>query len=457
MSTANQAVATEVPPALLLAGFGAANRAVARSLLARGHSVTVFDDNPDAVATAAAHTLGLELEVAPDDDRLVDLVRAADMAIPTPGLPDHHPVLAAASTHNVPLASELDLARKWDSRPIAAVTGTSGKTSTTELVVAALEASGRAALAAGNTDAPLVSAIDRTDIEVFVVEASSFRLARSSCFAPRAGCWLNFAPDHLDVHRDLASYEAAKARLWDLLPTDGVAVANRQDPVVMGHVPANRTVHTFAASGPADWHLDGGELKGPDGTIVATGQLRRALPHDIGNALAAAATAVAVGATYDGLREALSAFEPAAHRVQRIASIDGVVYYDDSKATTPHATVAALRCFDAAVLVAGGRNKGLDLRNLLDAVGHVHAVVALGEAAQEIAEVFAGVRTVLAADNMEEAVTLAAAAAEPSMAVLLSPACASFDSYADYAARGDDFTRIVTERAEQPLAEAGRR
>ena len=437
----------EVPPTLLLAGFGAANQAVARALLARGHDVIAFDDGGGQAAAAAADALGLDLEIAPTAGRLDELVRSAGALIPTPGLPEHHPVLAAAASRGVRAASELDLAGAWDSRPVAGVTGTSGKTTVTEMVVAALESSGVAAVAAGNNDLPLVSAIERAEEEVFVVEASSFRLSHARCFEADAACWLNFAPDHLDVHRSLASYEAAKARLWRCLPESATAIANRRDRTVMGHLRNDRPAWTFSDEGPADWRRDRGVLTGPFGVVAEVGELRRGLPHDIANALAAAATAAAVGATVEGTRHALRTFKPGAHRVERVATIDGVAYYNDSKATTPHATVAALRSFEAAVLIAGGRNKGLDLRKLRDAVDRVRCVVAFGEAAGEVAEAFAADRPVLMAGDMAEAVDLAATAAEPGTVVLLSPACASFDSYVGYAARGDDFARIVQDRA----------
>ena len=443
----------EVPPSLLLAGFGRANQAVARALTARGHDVVVFDDRPGPDVVAAAASLGVDLEVAPDPHRTAEMVGAVGAVIPTPGMPDHHPVLAAATGLGVPTASEFDLAGAWDSRPIAAVTGTSGKTTVTEMIVAALECSGVAAVAAGNNDLPLVSAVERTDVEVFVVEASSFRLSHSHRFEADAACWLNFAPDHLDVHSDITSYEAAKARLWQCLPPGATAVANRRDGTVMSHLRDDRAASTFSDVGRADWWCDADVLTGPDGPIVPVGELRRAMPHDIANALAAAATATLVGATRGGVAEALRGCEPGAHRVQRIATIDGVTFYDDSKATTPHATVAALHAFEAAVLIAGGRNKGLDLMTLRDAIDRVSCVVAFGEAAGEVAEVFAADRPVLMAGDMDEAVELAATAAEPGTAVLLSPACASFDGYSGYAARGEDFARVVNARA-QRISEA---
>ncbi|MCY4175757.1 MAG: UDP-N-acetylmuramoyl-L-alanine--D-glutamate ligase [Acidimicrobiaceae bacterium] len=453
-----------VPQKLLLAGFGAANQAAARSLLARGHDLIVFDDRSDAgvpgegagrSADSAAATLGLELEASPDAARLDTLVRSVGAVVPTPGLPHDHPVLAAAAAHGVATMSEFDLAAAWDSRPVAAITGTSGKTTVTETAAAALTASGVAAAAAGNNELPLVSAIDRGDTEVFVVEASSFRLGHSRSFEPGTACWLNFGPDHLDVHGSLAAYEAAKASLWRRLPASGTAVANLDDPTVMSHLRADRASWTFSTgSAGAAWRLEDDMLTGPHGELVAVEELPRALPHDIANALAAAACAVAAGASIDGARRALRDCRPGAHRLQRIAVVGDVLYIDDSKATTPHATVAALRSFERVVLIAGGRNKGLDLSALRAAVATVRSVVTLGEAADELAAVFAGVRAVQEAPDMDSAVALAAAAAEPGDTVMLSPACASFDRYRGYAERGEDFSRAVAEHARSRISAA---
>ncbi len=442
-------VLTEVPERVLLAGFGAANQAAARALVARGHAVVAFDDAPRASTTAIAAGLGLDLHDAPDASQLNELLRGTDVLLPTPGLPHGHPVLQAAETLGVCCAGEFDLARIWDDRPIAAVTGTSGKTTVTEMVVAALQASGVSAVAAGNNDTPLVAAIDQGDVEVFVVEASSFRLAHSQLFEPAAACWLNFAADHLDVHPDLGNYEDAKARIWhDLSPTS-MAVANADDPVVMSRVRYDRPLWTFSAKPrrATHWHVSGTTLAGPPGPFMEISELKRARPHDLANALAAAATASAMGATTDGLRHAFARFEPGAHRLQLVASIGEVDFIDDSKATTPHAAIAALNSFDKSVLIAGGQNKGIDLATLRGAEAHVHAVVAIGEAAGEVSAVFEGRRPVKRATGMRHAVELAAGLAEPGMTVLLSPACASFDAYRSYAERGDHFARIVSEAA----------
>lgn len=436
------------PATVLLAGFGVANRAVARALGSRGHTAVAVDDRPSPAAAAEAAEMSVDLTAASDDGRLRRLLAGADLMVPTPGLPDGHRALAAAADLGVPVASELDLARAWDARPTVAVTGTNGKTTVVDLVTAALEASGIRAAAAGNTGPPLVAAIDRADVEVFVVEASSFRLTHSRGFSPRVGCWLNFAPDHLDVHRDLRSYAEAKARVWSGLPPDGVAVAAADDPAVMGRLRPDRAAVTFSASGAADWRCTDGRLCGPDGPLMKVADLGRALPHDIANALAAAAVAEAAGASPEAVARALSDFEPTGHRIDPVAEIDGVVFYDDSSATTPHAALAAVAALGDPVLIAGGRNKGLDLAPLLEAAGRVRAVVSIGETADEIAEMFSGRAPAEAAADMDDAVARAAALARPGGAVVLSPACASFDWYSSCAERGDDFARAVRAHAE---------
>ena len=435
------------PASVLLVGFGAANRAVARALVTRGHTAVAVDDRPSPDLAAAAAESSVELVGASDEGRLRRLVADADLMIPTPGLPDGHRALAAAAELGVPTAGEFDLARAWDSRETVAVTGTNGKTTVVELVTAALGASGIRAAAAGNTGLPLVAAIDQDHVEIFVVEASSFRLAHSRCFEPRVGCWLNFAPDHLDVHRDLRSYEEAKARIWSGLPPDGTAVAGAADPTVMGRLRPDRAAVTFSASGPADWRLADGRLCGPDGPLMEAADLGRALPHDIANGLAAAAVATAAGASAEAVARVLADFRPDGHRLDRVAEIDGVAFYDDSSATTPHAALAAVAALGDPVLIAGGRNKGLDLAPLAAAAGRVRAVVAIGEAAGEIAAIFSGRVPVEEASDMDEAVARAAALARSGGSVALSPACASFDWYSSYAERGDDFARAVRRRA----------
>jgi UDP-N-acetylmuramoylalanine--D-glutamate ligase len=435
-----------LPASFVLVGFGASNRAVAAALKARGHRVVVTDDRPGADARGAAASLALTLVEAPDDERLATLFADAGAVVPSPGLPDAHPAFAVATRSGIPVYTELDLAAAWDHRPIAAITGTDGKTTVTAMVTAMLRAGGITCVDAGNNDLPLVTAIDDPAPEWFVVEASSFRLGRTHGWAPRVATWLNLAPDHLDVHATHADYEAAKARIWVAQGADDVAVGNLDDAVVAQHLeraPARRI--SFSISRPdADYRREGRDLVGPAGRLLAVDDLPRTLPHDVSNALAAAATASAAGVDDGAIVRVLHDFGPLPHRVTPVATVGGVTYYDDSKATVPHATLAALRGFESVVLIAGGRNKGLDLTELATGAGHVRAVVAIGDAAGEVAAAFDGQRPVELAGSMEEAVGAAARLARPGDAVLLSPACASFDWYPDYGARGDHFAALVT-------------
>jgi UDP-N-acetylmuramoylalanine--D-glutamate ligase len=429
---------------VLLVGMGITNRAVAGALLRRGHRVIAVDDKVDAKLRDAASELEIEIHESPDEAVLESLVEQADLVCPAPGLPEHHGVFALARLIDRPLVGEFDLAAAWDERPVAAITGTNGKTTVVELAVAALQLSGVNAVAAGNTDVPLVTAIDDPTVDVFVVEASSFRLARASEFRVAVATWLNFAPDHLDVHADLATYERAKAEIFAMVGPDGVIVANAEDPVVMRHVPESANLVTFGGAS-ADWRLDGQDLVGPDGTFTSTDRLWRSLPHDVEDALAVAATTIPVGALPAAVAKACEHFAGLAHRVSPVGEIDGVTYFDDSKATTPHATVAALRGFDKVVLIAGGRNKGIDLSSMKEAGDHVHAVVAIGDSADEIASVFSATHDVMIAHDMPDAVAFARRFADGKVPVLLSPGCASFDWYRNYGERGDDFARIVRE------------
>lgn len=434
----------------LVLGFGVTGAAVAAALLQRGVAVLAVDDAPGPAARQRAEALGLDLVEAPDDHRLGALTSAATSVIPSPGVPDHHPVFVLARERGVPVLSELDLAANWDQRPCVAITGTDGKTTVTTLVVAMLRASGVKAVDAGNTETPLVAAIADPAIEVFVVEASSFRLAPVDRFRPAVGTWLNFAPDHQDAHADLAAYEAAKARIWRNHAGDDLAVANAEDPVVMRHAPSRGRVETFGLD-RGDWRRRGDELVTPSGEVlVAVEELFRALPHDLTNTLAAAASALGAGATLAGAGRAAIAFRGLAHRVAFVDEAAGVRWFDDSKATAPHATLAAVAGFSSVVLIAGGRNKGLDLGRLADAAPRVHAVVAIGEAAPEVVAAFEGRRPVHTADSMSAAVDLAGSLARPGDVVLLSPGCASFDAYGSYAERGDDFAHNVHRYLERP-------
>lgn len=434
----------------LVMGAGVTGRAVTTALRARGLDVVVADDRPSAETAELCGRLDVELVEAPDPGRLVSLLDEVDALLPAPGLPDAHPAMTISAELGVPVLGELDLAAAWDDRPLAAVTGTNGKTTVTTLAADMLEVGGVPTALAGNTDVPLVAAIDDPRPQVFVVEASSFRLGHSRHVAPAVGTWLNFAPDHLDVHASLASYEAAKARIWAQQDPSQVAVANLGDAVVRRHATGPARVRGYVegdrpSGESASAYVRAGELVVDEEVLLDAAELWSALPHDRGNVLAAALTALAAGAGRDAVAEAARAFGGLAHRVQLVGDGGGVRWYDDSKATAPHATASAVRAFGSVVLIAGGRNKGLDLGVLGELRPHLRAVVGIGEAARDVVDALEGVPGAVAT-TMGDAVAAAGAAAHPGDVVLLSPGCASFDWYRSYAERGDDFTREVRRR-----------
>jgi len=433
------------PVRTLVYGFATTGQAVARALVKRGLEAVLVDDHPSTDAREAAELMGMEVLESPSRAQLARLVEGVDALAPSPGIPDLHPVFEAVAVADVPVISEFDLAREWDHRPMVAITGTDGKTTVTSLVTGMLQRSGTRALTAGNDAMPLVEAIDRDDVDVFVVEASSFRLGHTRQFEPRVATWLNFAPDHLDVHRSVEAYERAKARIWTDVAPDGSAIANADDPVVMRNRNQTRRAITFSTAIDADYCVVDGQLRGPGGAVVIdVDELGRSMPHDVSNALAAAATATAAGASIDAVREGLREFRGLPHRVELIGEWRGVRWFDDSKATVPHATLAAVRGFHSVVLIAGGRNKGVDLAPLAGAREHVRAVVAMGEAADEVEAVFGGLVPVERVHtNMDDVVTVASDLAESGDAVLLSPGCASFDWFTSYEQRGDAFRASV--------------
>jgi len=442
---------------LLLAGFGAANQAVARALrqsALEAIELLAFDDKPASENLVAAEQLSVELVKAPDEKTLKQMLAAADAVVPTPGMSDFHLLFEMLGDKAV--LSEYDIFAALDDRPFAAVTGTNGKTTVTELVSEMLCKSGIKAAAAGNTDMALTAAASDAETEFFVVEASSFQLRHTKNFCPKAAAWLNFTPDHLDVHRSLQSYEDSKALVWGCSQGDqrigiGATIANADDPIVSKRAPEGAVF--FGSAAEADFGLSDGWLTAEGERFLQASEIPRNRPHDLVNALAATALAQASGASLAAVAEVLRNFSGLPHRLQLVAKGGGVEWYNDSKATTPHATAAAISGFKSVVLIAGGRTKGLDLAPMADAASSakspIRAVVAIGETAPEISLLFAEHCPVTTASSMEQAVAAAAELSNPGDAVLLSPACSSHDWYSDYKQRGDDFTRETQAAAER--------
>jgi UDP-N-acetylmuramoylalanine--D-glutamate ligase len=442
----------------LVHGIAQSGLALAGELQRRGWSLVVSDDQPTDAKRELAAGLGAELVEAPDTDTLKKLVASVDIVCPAPGVPETHGLFGIASERGVPVRTEIDLAYEWEQqrpggpRPILAITGTDGKTTTTMLAAHLLNHAGVKAAAVGNTEVPFVAAL-HDDVDVFVVECSSFRLHFTESFRAEASVWLNLAPDHQNWHRSMSSYEAAKARMWAYnRPTD-VAVGFAADPVVMHNLQQVKCrTRTFAATG-ADYRIESVDdgappvLAGPNGAIASVSSLVRDLPHDRTNALAAAALVLEAGlVSIESIADGLATFRHPPHRIEPIGTLRGARWFNDSKATTPHAALTAIRGFERIVLLAGGRNKGLDLTQLASEAARVKAVIGLGEAAAEVVAGFSETCPTFVAVSMRDAVEKAAAIATDGDTVLLSPACASFDWYpgGGYPARGEDFRQCFT-------------
>ena len=429
---------------VVVGGLGATGSAVTAALTARGHGVVALDDDPKSVANVAER-FQVELLDSKSETQIKDAINEATSVVPSPGIPRHHQLHVLADGAGVPVLSELDLAAYFDNRPRLAITGTNGKTTVTELTSQMLRTSDLQAAAVGNTAVPFISAIDDTaEHEIFVVEASSFALDRTRLFRADAAAWLNLAPDHLDWHGSFEAYAAAKSKIWKHQRQDDFAIAPYGDEAIKPWMTGIEAQLVTFGLGAGDVHCTESELIAHGEAIIAVSDMPLSRPHDQLNACAAVALALSTGVSTHLIAQVLATFEGLAHRTEYVAKVRGLRFFNDSKATTPHATIAALSGFDNAVLIVGGRNKGLDLSDLRELVPALTGVVTIGETSPILAEVFGDLVPSVAANSMEDAVTQAVQLARTSGAdVVLSPACASFDWYLNYVERGDHFKRVV--------------
>jgi len=367
---------------VVVLGLARSGEAAARALLAADAKVTVLDGTDGEQQRARATLLGdARVVLGRTDPADLD---GAELVVASPGVAPSSPWLAAAAAAGVPAWSEIELAYRLGARPVVAITGTNGKTTTTEMVAAALTADGRRAIAAGNVGLPLLDVIDG-GYDAIVAEVSSFQLHLVDRFRAPVAVLLNVARDHLDWHGSFDAYVAAKARIFESQTEADTAVFH-VDEVCAGlargraqPVPFSEDVLPPSGAGIAD-----GWIVVPRGRVVKVGSLgARGRPNRT-DAVAAAAAASALGADLEAIGEALALYRAKPHRIEMVASIERVTFIDDSKATDPHATLAALEELDRVVLIAGGRNKGLDLGELTEATARLRAVIAIGEAAGEV-------------------------------------------------------------------------
>jgi UDP-N-acetylmuramoylalanine--D-glutamate ligase len=437
---------------VLVLGLGETGMSMARWLAGRGALVRVADSRaqPPHADRLAAELPNVVLETGPfRPSAFVD----ADVLAISPGIPLAEPLVQEAAQRGVPVVGDIELFARFKPQgaQVVAITGSNGKSTVTAMTGAIAQAAGRTAVMAGNYGLPVLDALDaepRTDL--YVLELSSFQLETTSSLDPVAATMLNVSQDHLDRYDGMAAYAAAKARIF--LGT-GIQVLNRDDAWSMAMRLPGRTVRSFGLGAPDDdtawgvaavagraWLARGGERLLPVDELGVPGL------HNAANALAAMALCHELGIGADPMRAALRAFEGLPHRVQPVAERDSVVFYDDSKGTNVGATVAALnglgkRC----VLIAGGDGKGQDFAPLAEPVrAHARAVVLIGRDRERIAGALATAGVpLIRADAFDVAIRLAFEAATPGDAVLLSPACASYDMFRSYVHRGQEFARLA--------------
>jgi UDP-N-acetylmuramoylalanine--D-glutamate ligase len=441
---------------VLVVGAGRSGLAAAKLCARRGARVTITDRRDQAAlgpAMAGLTTVAREL-----GGHRRETFLGAELIVLSPGVPEI-PELAAARAAGVAITGEMELASRFVAGTVVAITGTNGKSTTTTLIGDMMTATGRPTFVGGNLGEPLADAVDTAaagETGVCVVEASSFQLETVDRFHPRVAVLLNITADHLDRYPDMAGYAAAKARVFAAQTAADHAVVNVDDPLAVAASDGIRSRRLgFSVTRTLEQTGDGAGWLEPDALAIRLpgGAIERYPAHPAGlvgrhnqaNALAALLASRLAGATPATSRAALVAFQPLAHRMELCAETAGVAYYDDSKGTNVGAVVAALEGFPRpVVLIAGGRDKGGDYAPLAQALKQVgRAAVLIGEAADKLEAALRDLLPVERAATMEAAVEAARRLARPGDAVVLSPACSSFDMFRDYAHRAEVYRAAV--------------
>ncbi len=435
---------------VLVVGLGKSGSAAARFLLARGASVAVTDTrSADELGPAAAALEGLpvELHLGRQTEKLF---LEQDAIVPSPGVAWDHPCLAAARKRGVRTVGELDIAASCLRGRVIGITGTNGKTTTTSLIGHILEQAGRSVSVAGNIGTPLLATVDDPRADRWrVLELSSFQLEASSSFRCHIAVVLNITPDHLDRHRTFDAYAGAKRRILSNQKPADFAVLNADDACcreLAGAVDSQLLWFSRERRVERGASVDARGIVS-DGRFVCALDLPIKGPHNLENALAAVTAAAAAGVQPDVIGRALKSFRPVEHRLEFVRNVQGVSYYNDSKATNVDAALQACRSFDKGLwIILGGRDKGSDYRPLSDALAdRARRVLLIGEAAPIIRGHLGNAAPIENVATMERAVAFARSHAQPGDSVVLAPACASFDQFADYAERGLAFKRLVKE------------
>jgi len=444
---------------VLVVGLGKSGLAAALFLRHRGAQVTVSDvRSAEALAKDIPALLEEGIMVEAGGHGLLTF-RRQDLIVVSPGVPLTTPELVQVRSFGLPVIGELELAARFIKGKMLAVTGSNGKTTTTTLLGEILKEAGLPTLVGGNIGVPVVSLVDEsTDDTWSVLEVSSFQLESTEQFHPSIAVILNITPDHLDRHGSFENYIQAKERIFAVQDANDCLVLNADNtPAAQAASRAASRVFWFSVEHPVPqgaWLQQGyvvyrSQQNAAIEQVMPLGGIPLKGTHNVENVLAAVAAARQAGAPAQAIRRAIENFRAVEHRLEYVATINGVEYYNDSKATNVDATAKAVAAFSSGIhLILGGKDKGSDYTTLSQLLRErVRAVYTIGSAAAKIESHLRGVVTLQSCETLENAVNAAAAAAHPGDVVLLAPACSSFDQFDSYEHRGRIFKELVSERA----------
>jgi UDP-N-acetylmuramoylalanine--D-glutamate ligase len=443
---------------VLVVGLGKSGLAAALFLRRRGAHVTVSD-------VRSAEALAKDIPALLDEGIMVETgghglltFRRQDLIVVSPGVPLNTPELAQVKSFGLPVIGELELAARFLKGKTLAITGSNGKTTTTALVGEILEKAGIPTLVGGNIGVPVVALIDQSTDETWsVLEVSSFQLESTERFHPAIAVILNITPDHLDRHGSFENYALAKERIFAAQNENDFVILNA-DNVRAAQAAARSVARVYFFSVEHSvlqgaWVEDGflvyrGAPDQPTEKIMPLSGVPLKGVHNVENVLAAICASRLAGATAEQVRSGVESFQAVEHRLEFVANINGVDFYNDSKATNVDATAKAVASFSSGIhLILGGKDKNSDYTQLADLLrARVRAIYTIGSAAAKIENELRGVVSILSCETLDKAVSAAASAARPGEVVLLAPACSSFDQFENYEQRGKVFKDLVNER-----------